>query len=250
MTSISWEAFPGLVEEHTGRRLGADAPDAIEGLRAYWRLLEAANAEQNLTRITGLEAFLEKHALDALLALPLLPASAPPGVAGPPLLVDVGAGGGVPGIPLALALPGWRVVLVEATRKKVEFLTRAAATLGAGRVEARWARAEDAGRAPDLRAQATAAVARAVGSVPACLELCLPLVAVGGRVLLYRGPDKAESELAEARRVSALLGGGPPEVREASLPGGALRRLIAVTKVGPTPKAYPRRSGLPAKQPL
>lgn len=221
-------------------------PAALERLRRFAGLLEAANRVTNLTRITGEAELLEKHLLDALLGAPRLlgPDGAPPGS-----LVDVGSGGGVPGIPLAILWPGSRVLLVESQGKKAAFLADAARELGLERVEVACGRAEDLARGPHREAF-EAATLRAVGSVATCLELGLPFLRPGGRLLLYRGPSAAEEELALARGVAPLLGGGEPTAEPARLPSGAERRLLLVPKAGPTPGRYPRRAGLPARSPL
>lgn len=224
-------------------------PDAPARLREFAERLLAANERLNLTRITAPEEVVEKHLLDALLALPLLD---PLAAGGPLALVDVGTGGGVPGLPLALMRPNWRVTLVEATRRKAEFLAQARDALALeGRVAVRCTRAEELAREPDARAVHDAAVARAVGSVATVLELTLPLVRVGGRVVLYRGPSAESAERAEAERVGPLLGGSDEVTAvRVALPSGAERLLLAIDKRAETPEPYPRRPGVPAKRPL
>jgi 16S rRNA (guanine527-N7)-methyltransferase len=182
--------------------------------------------------------------LDALLGLPLLPP-------GPARLVDVGAGAGVPGIPLALARPALAVTLCEAASRKTAFLGEARVALGLeARLVVETTRAETLGRRADARETFDVAVARAVGPVATCLELMLPLLRVGGIALLYRGPSDAEGDDATAATVAPMLGGGPPRIASATLPSGAARRFVVVQKVGPTPERYPRRDGVPANKPL
>lgn len=245
LTAAPWQRLP---EALAALGLGVP-PEAPARLVAFAERLLAANERLNLTRITAPAEVVEKHLLDALLALPLLD---PLAADGPLSLADVGTGGGVPGIPLALARPSWRVTLVEATRRKAEFLEEARAALALGeRVAVRCARAEELGREPDARAVLDAAVARAVGSVATVLELTLPLVRVGGRVVLYRGPSAEAAERAEAARVAPLLGGSEElTALRVALPSGAERLLLAIDKRADTPQAYPRRAGVPAKRPL
>jgi 16S rRNA (guanine527-N7)-methyltransferase len=217
---------------------------ALERLRAFFALLREAGARQNLTRVASEDEVVEKHALDALLGLTALAHDTGS-------FVDIGAGNGVPGVPLALARPTWRALLVESERRKAEWLTEACATLElAPRVTVRAERAEKLAREPAHREAYGAAVLRAVGSVPTCLELALPFVRVGGRVVLYRGPSDAAAELEAARAVAPLLGGAAPVDRALALPSGAGRRLLTVEKVAPTDARYPRREGIPAKRPL
>jgi 16S rRNA (guanine527-N7)-methyltransferase len=157
-------------------------------------------------------------------------------------VVDVGSGGGMPGIPLKIARPELRVVLVEADRRKAAFLVHAAARLELD-VEVVAERAETAGRGP-LRETFDVAVCRALAPMPVLAELCLPFVRVGGRLLAMKG------QVEEAGAAIAALGGGPAQVLPA--PSAARERgvVVVVPKVAPTPDAYPRRPGLPARRPL
>jgi 16S rRNA (guanine527-N7)-methyltransferase len=157
-------------------------------------------------------------------------------------VVDVGSGGGMPGLPLKIARPELRVVLVEADRRKGAFLAHAAAQLDLD-VEIVAERAEAAGRGP-LRESFDVAVCRALAGMPVVAELCLPLVRVGGRLLAMKG------EVEEAAGAIAVLGGGPARVVPA--PSAARERgvVVVVPKVAPTPAAYPRRPGLPGRHPL
>lgn len=238
--SVTWEALAALA----GVALD---PTALARLRRFAELLVAGNERTNLTRITGEAELLEKHLLDALLgARRLLSGEGAP----PASLVDVGTGGGVPGIPLAVVWPGTRVLLVESQGKKAAFLADAARELGLERVEVAGGRAEDLARGPPHREAFEAATLRAVGSVATCLELGLPFLRPGGRLLLYRGPAGEEDEVLAARGVAPLLGGGEPRGVVEVLPGGARRRLVVVPKASATPARYPRRPGVPARSPL
>jgi 16S rRNA (guanine527-N7)-methyltransferase len=162
-------------------------------------------------------------------------------------LVDVGSGGGMPGLPLKLAEPRLRVTLVESDRRKAAFLEHAAARLGL-EVEVLAERAEEVGRGP-RRETFDAACSRALAALPVAAELCLPLVRVGGRMLALRtageSPDQ-ESAGAGLR----LLGGGPAQVLPA--PSRLRQRgvVVVVPKLSPTPPEYPRRPGIPSRRPL
>ncbi|TMC05845.1 MAG: 16S rRNA (guanine(527)-N(7))-methyltransferase RsmG [Chloroflexi bacterium] len=157
-------------------------------------------------------------------------------------VVDVGSGGGMPGIPLKIARPGLRVVLVEADQRKAAFLVHAAARLELD-VEVVAERAETAGRGA-LREAFDAAVCRALAPMPVLAELCLPFVRAGGRLLAMK------AQVEEAAAAIELLGGGPAAVVPA--PSSARERgvVVVVPKLRPTPDAYPRRPGLPARRPL
>ncbi|HXI97288.1 MAG TPA: 16S rRNA (guanine(527)-N(7))-methyltransferase RsmG [Candidatus Acidoferrum sp.] len=162
-------------------------------------------------------------------------------------LVDVGSGGGLPGLPLKLARPGLAVTLVEADQRKAAFLVRACAALGLRDVAVVARRAEEVGQDPLYRESFDVAVARALAPMPVLAELCLPLVRVGGRLLA----QKTEAEdVAGAARAIEMLGGVVDRVVPA--PSGARRAgtVVVVNKTGATPPAYPRRPGVPARKPL
>jgi 16S rRNA (guanine527-N7)-methyltransferase len=156
-------------------------------------------------------------------------------------VVDVGSGGGSPGIPLALARPALQVDLLEAQRRKCDFLERATRELA--NVSVVCARAEEHARGAGRDAYGTA-LAQALAPVPVALEWCLPLVRAGGRVILLAG----EVDLARAAVVSEALGGGPPAL--VALPGSERRSLVVVPKVEATPERFPRRPGAARKRPL
>jgi len=144
-------------------------------------------------------------------------------------LLDVGAGGGSPGIPLAVALPEREVTLLEAERRKCDFLERWAPP----NARVVWGRAEE----QPLEAWGVA-LAKALARPPAALEWCLPLVAVGGAAIIWVGPS---ADLASVARAAGMLGGGTPEVHEG---------LVVVPKVDVTPVGFPRRPGVAKKRPL
>jgi 16S rRNA (guanine527-N7)-methyltransferase len=157
-------------------------------------------------------------------------------------VVDVGSGGGMPGIPLKIARPDLRVVLVEADRRRAAFLVHAAAELAID-VEVVAERAEAAARGP-LRETFDAAVCRALAPMPVVAELCLPFVRVGGRLLAMK------TRVEEAAAAIAALGGGPVQVVPAPSDAREEGVVVVVPKVAPTPDAYPRRPGVPARRPL
>jgi 16S rRNA (guanine527-N7)-methyltransferase len=169
-------------------------------------------------------------------------------------VVDVGSGGGMPGLPLKLARPDLEVTLLEADHKKAAFLVHATARLGLD-VLVVPERAEIAGRGP-LRESFDLAVCRALASAPVLVELCLPLVRVGGRLLAMRttsdageGENKKET-VAELAAAVAKLGGGAPLVHPAPSPARDRGTILVVDKLTPTPQTYPRRPGLPNRRPL
>jgi len=162
-------------------------------------------------------------------------------------LVDIGSGGGLPGLPLKIARPDLEVVLVEADGDKAAFLIHACAQLGLLGVEVVNRRAEDAGHDPRLREAFDVAVARALAPMPVVAELCLPFVRAGGHLLAQKTDSEA---VAGAWRAIELLGGGPARIVPAPSAARRSGTIVIVEKVGPTPAAYPRRAGLPARKPL
>ncbi len=199
----------------------------------YIDLLLAGNERMNLTRITDRESAEIAHIGDALTVLPYLPPTAAPRIA------DVGSGGGVPGIPLAIARPDAHVVLIESTQKKARFLTECVQALGLSIMSVLGRRVEDVGHDPAYRETFDAAACRAVATLDWLCEWCLPLVKKGGKLLAMKGPKAAE-ELPQAEHAIALVGGGSPDVHPVELPGTHSHVIVEITKAHKTPKAYPR----------
>jgi 16S rRNA (guanine527-N7)-methyltransferase len=223
-------------------RAGRELSDAQhEQLAHYLDVLLAANATMNLTRITERAAAEVQHVGDALTLLPHLPP-------GPHRLADVGSGGGVPGIPLAIARPDAQVMLIESTKKKAAFLRSAAAELGLDNVSVSEWRAEEVGRS-NSRETFDVAVARAVGALVWLVEWSLPLVKKGGRMLAMKGQRAAE-ELPPARRAIRLLGGGEPAVHPVELTGTEHHVIIEIPKVGKADPRYPRPASLAKNRPI
>lgn len=195
--------------------------------------------EQNLTRIEGLDAGVDRHLSDALAGLSAAV------VRDAEALVDVGAGAGFPGLALAAARPATAVTLLESERRKAEWLDRASEAFPNVRV----VRDRSEHLAGRRREAWPLAVARALGPPPVALELTAPLVALGGAVVLWTGYGDPETDAATAR-AAAELGLAPAEALTVMPFPGARRRLRVFTKTEPTPGRYPRRPGRAAKRPL
>jgi 16S rRNA (guanine527-N7)-methyltransferase len=162
-------------------------------------------------------------------------------------LIDVGSGGGLPGLPLKIIRPDLKVTLVEADQAKAAFLVQACATLRLTGVEVVARRAEEAGHDPRYREAFDLAVARALAPMPVLVELCLPFVRIGGRLLAQK---TAAEEMSPAARSIELLGGALDAVIAAPSAARQAGTVVVIAKVRPTPPAYPRRPGLPARKPL
>lgn len=162
-------------------------------------------------------------------------------------VVDVGSGGGLPGLVLKLARPGLEVTLLEANHRKTAFLETAAAQLGL-RVRVLTARAEEAAHRPQLRESFDVATARALAAMPVLAELCLPFVRVGGRLLAMKAD--AEAEVRSALPAVERLGGRLLAIEAAASAARDRGQVVVVEKVAPTPPGFPRRPGVPVKRPL
>ncbi len=186
--------------------------------------LEALLETPGLTALRDYEEAWHVHVEQSLTALEDVRRFAGP-------IVDVGSGGGSPGIPLAAALPEREVTLLEASARKCAFLERAARRFPNVRVVR--GRAEE--QEPD---RFGVALAKALAPPPVAVEWCLPLVAPGGAAILFVGPS---AETGAVARVAELLAGGPPQARTG---------LLVIPKLGPTPPGFPRRPGAARKRPL
>lgn len=206
----------------------------------YQRTLDG-NRQLNLTRITAPEEFWEKHLWDSLQGVALLQANTLQKI------IDVGTGGGFPGIPIAIAQPHWTVTLLDSTRKKINFLQTLLLSLGIENVALLCDRAEHVGQNPDHREVYDTALVRAVGPAPVCAEYTLPLVKVGGLAVLYRGQWSA-SDTEALRSAVEPLGGRIDSIEAFLTPiSRSVRHCLYLRKVAPTPKQFPRPVGVPGQ---
>lgn len=239
MTGLSPSGREQLLAGASDLGLALDR-EQFDGLADYgaWMLLEGR--KRGVTALGQEEDAVRELLVDSLAAASRLPAGR---------VADLGSGGGVPGIPLALVCPETLWVLVEASQRKADWLREVVERYGlAERVEVQARRAEDLGRVPGFRGCLQAVVSKALAPMPVLVELALPLLEVGGRLFAYKGPA-LEEELARAGRALAELGaGGVEEVRYRA--GDRQRRLCVVKKAEVTPERYPRRAGVPERKPL
>ena len=218
--------------------------EQIGQFSVYHEMLLDWNTRMNLTALTAPEDVAVKHIIDSLTAYDAALFD------GARTLIDVGAGAGLPGIPLAVYAPHLTVTLLDALNKRVRFLTEVTAAMGLQNVRCIHARAEEAARTAEHRAAYDIAVSRAVARLPVLLEYTLPFVRVGGTLLALKGRAYAE-EQKEARRAAEVLGGGRITARPVHLPGlDDVRAILTVTKERQTPAAYPRGGGAPTRRPI
>lgn len=241
----SKEEFAGKILQKGAESFGIQLTNQqVDQFFEYYRLLVQWNEFMNLTAITEMEEVMEKHFVDSL-AL-----SKAAEVGNIETLIDVGTGAGFPGIPLKIAYPHLRVVLLDSLNKRVKFLSTVIETLGLTNIQAVHGRAEDAARQKDYREQFDAAVSRAVANMASLSEYCLPFVKVGGVFVPYKSGN-IEEELKDAGKAVKTLGGTIRRVEKFQLPDTDIERsLVLIKKTERTDKRYPRKAGLPSKEPI
>jgi 16S rRNA (guanine527-N7)-methyltransferase len=228
-------------------------PAARAAIDAHARLLLAWNEHVNLSGLRTPELVARGHVLDSLIAVPALRELG----AARPTLLDLGSGGGYPGVPLAVALPAGRAALVDSIGKKAAFLEVAASAVSEiVEIDVMAERAEDLADRHDQREAWDIVTARAVGSVAEVAELGLPIVKVGGWLVAWKsaGPEgQLQRELAQADRFIRTLGGENARIVElaaAASIGLSGHCLVVIDKVRPTPDGFPRQPGERRRRPL
>lgn len=215
-----------------------------ERLFAYLKEMLFTNQTTNLTAIKDYEEALVKHLYDSLVILNL------PIYKEANCILDVGSGGGLPGIPLAICSPDKTVFSMEATAKKVNFQINVCEKLSISNHHAVWKRAEEAGHETGYRENFDLVVARALAATDVLVELVLPFVKPNGYAVFYKAKGY-ESELEAAQAATRILGGEVGRIYTYILPQEAgERNLVIIKKIKSTPSKYPRRTGIPQKSPL
>ena len=218
----------------------------MEQFLQYYELLVEKNKVMNLTAITEFDEVVEKHFLDSVSLTKQLDLHQPLKV------LDLGTGAGFPGIPLKIVFPELEITLMDSLNKRVLFLQEVIEKLGLENIRAVHGRAEDLARDAAYREKFDLCVSRAVANLSTLSEYCLPFVQVGGGFVAYKA-DKAEEEIKQAEKAVKLLGGKFREdsLVEFHLPDSDMyRSLVLIYKDSATPKKFPRKAGLPSKEPL
>jgi len=216
----------------------------VMSLITYEKELMDWNQKFNLTAIRDLESIRTKHFLDSFSCVLAWKANPPA------RLIDVGTGAGFPGIPLKILYPNMKLTLVESVGKKAMFCQHIVSALGLEEVDVVHKRAEDLGQNPKHRESYDWAVARAVANLNVLSEYLIPLVKIGGRMLAQKG-ESGPAEAQSAEKAMKLLGGKMEQLIPVNLPGVVEDRyLVVVEKDAATPPKYPRKPGVPTKQPL
>lgn len=218
--------------------------EQIDQFLKYYELLVEWNGFMNLTAITDYDEVMKKHFVDSLSLIKTYDMSKKVKV------IDVGTGAGFPGLALKIAYPNLQVTLLDSLNKRINFLNEVILQLGLTGVETVHGRAEDFAKPDKLRGKFDLCVSRAVANLSTLSEYCLPFVKVGGEFISYKS-EKINEEMAVAQKAINILGGKFDRSEEFTLPDSDIyRNLVVIKKVKETPKKYPRKAGLPAKEPI
>lgn len=236
-------------------KLLAEATNSIgialskEQERAFLRFLDILyerNKTTNIVAHSEEQEIVRRHFIDSIAIPPMLNTVFANNKQ--TMLLDIGTGGGFPGIPLKIIYPTIQLSLMEATNKKVGFLRDVVADLCLDNVSILWGRAEEFGQQEQYREKYDVVVARALAELNTLVELALPFVKDKGIFVAYKGPRYNE-ELEKAGKAIQALGGEVQDIIESEITG-AKRAFVVIRKVGITPAKYPRRAGMPNKRPI
>lgn len=218
--------------------------EQINQFLKYYELLVEWNGFMNLTAITDYDEVMKKHFVDSLSLIRTYDVNKKASV------IDVGTGAGFPGLALKIAYPNLQVTLLDSLNKRINFLNEVISQLGLTGVKTVHGRAEDFAKPDKLRGRFDLCVSRAVANMSTLSEYCLPFVKLGGEFISYKS-EKINEEMNVAKNAIALLGGKFDRSNEFMLPDSDIyRNLVVIKKVKDTPKKFPRKAGLPAKEPL
>lgn len=216
----------------------------LQQFLTYYEMLVEWNGVMNLTAITEYDDVMKKHFVDSVSLIKAFDITKNASV------IDVGTGAGFPGLALKIAYPNLEVTLLDSLNKRIQFLDAVIEKLGLSGVKTIHGRAEDFAKPGKLRETFDLCVSRAVANLSTLSEYCLPFVKVGGQFISYKS-EKITEEMASAENAIRILGGEVYGQVEFQLPDSDIyRNLFIIDKIKETPKKYPRKAGLPSKEPL
>ena len=216
----------------------------IEKFLLYYEMLIEWNGFMNLTAITEYDEVMKKHFIDSLSLIKAYDLSQERKV------IDIGTGAGFPGLVLKIAFPQLEITLLDSLNKRIQFLDAVIQNLSLTGVETVHGRAEDYAKPGKLRECFDLAVSRAVSNLSTLSEYCLPFVKQGGYFISYKS-EKISEEAEAAQNAIVLLGGKIQKQIDFTLPDSDIyRNFLLIEKISGTPKKYPRKAGLPSKEPL
>ena len=216
----------------------------LQKLNKYHELLNERGKVMNLTTITDEKEVYEKHFLDSLAICKIIKMKENLQI------IDVGTGAGFPGIPIKIAFPQVKIVLLDSLNKRIKFLDEVIEKLGLTNIETIHGRAEDFAKMEGYREAFDVSVSRAVANLSTLAEYCVPYVCIGGSFVSYKAGDVYE-EIEVAQRAIKELGGTVDEILMFQLPDTEIQRsFVKIQKICSTPAKYPRKAGLPGKEPL
>lgn len=210
----------------------------------YYEMLVEWNKIMNLTGITEYDEVNEKHFVDSLSVIKAVDMRKIQSV------IDIGTGAGFPGIPLKIVYPHLQFVLLDSLQKRIKFLQAVIEELGLEDIKTLHGRAEDYAKKAEYREQFDICVSRAVANLSSLSEYCIPYIRVGGIFISYKSGE-VDDEVKQSEKAVKILGGKIHEIIKFKLPGTEIRRsFVKIEKVEQTKKKYPRKAGLPVKEPL
>lgn len=210
----------------------------------FYEMLVEKNKVMNLTAITEYDEVVLKHFIDSIVIYKRISEDNVESI------MDVGTGAGFPGIPLKILFPEIRLTLLDSLNKRILFLNEVIHNLGLENIECIHGRAEDIGHLPEYREQYDLTVSRAVANLSSLSEYCIPFVRVGGKFISYKSGN-IDDELNDAKTAIHLLGSGIEDVEKYTLPDSDMQRsIVIIRKEKKLSNKYPRKAGMPAKQPL
>ncbi len=243
------EGVAPVLEEHLPEICVPLSAEEIHSFQVYASLLREKNKVMNLTAVDDDNGIAMKHFIDSLTLCPYIRKEEEKAGKEALSLADIGTGAGFPGLPLKISMPELQVTLMDSLAKRLGFLKEVCDALSLEGVDLVHVRAEDGGRDKKYRERFDIVTARAVAALPVLAEYCLPFVKTDGVFLAMKG--HAEDEIKGAAKAIALLGGTIEKTDTFRLPGTDMdRTIIVVRKIRPTPARFPRKAGLPSKEPL